>query len=319
MAIGPNQMWIGIGVLAAVFAAMKLTQQAPSPLGPETAAIHVGYGENAKLELISRTECQAKPQRLWVVADGFGECIAYIASTAELNGSTAVIFFEGDFPDDTTAKDEAETIANYQRRSRELAERFAVPVLVVARPGVMGSSGSHIKGGQRQEAATMNATVDALRKRFALRELVLAGQSGGARVAAQLLVLGRNDVACAVLGSGAYDLPTVIGGGSVRTNVFGDAPRRYLIPMQTADEIVQSKARRIFVIGDPRDTRTPFIQQNAWGEKLQSLGHHAVVMKASGSGPEHHGMNTVALQVAGMCASGKSDAEIQQWVRSQSR
>ncbi len=317
MAIGPNQMWIGIGVFAALFAAMRLTQQAPSPLGPEMAAIQVGYGDAAKLELLSRTECQAKPQRLWVIAEGFGECIAYIASSTEASGATAVIFFEGDFPDDTTAKDDADTVANYQRRSRELAERFAVPVLVVARPGIMGSSGSHIKGGQKQEALAMNAAVDALRQRFGLSRLVLAGQSGGARVAAQLLVLGRTDVACAVLGSGAYDLPTLVGGGSVRTNIFGDAPRRYLVPMQSADEIVRSSGRRVFVIGDPRDTRTPFVQQNAWGEKLQSLGHHAVVMKASGSGPEHHGMNAVALQVAGMCAAGKSDAEIQAWVRTQ--
>jgi pimeloyl-ACP methyl ester carboxylesterase len=319
MAIGPTQMWIGIGVFAAIFAATKLMQPSPSPLGPDMAAIHVGYGDDAKLALISRSECESKQQRLWVIAEGFGECIAYIASSTELSGSTAVIFFEGDFPDNATAKDEADTIASYQRRSRELSERFAVPVLVVARPGVMGSSGSHIKGGQRQEAAMMYATVDALRKKFSLRQLVLAGQSGGARVAAQLLVLGRTDISCAVLGSGAYDLPTLVGGGSVRTNIFGDAPKRYLVPMQAADDVARSSARRVYIIGDPRDTRTPFPQQNAWGEKLQSLGHHAVVLKANGSGPEHHGMSSVALQVAGQCAAGKTESEIRQWVETQNK
>ena len=43
---------------------------------------------------------------------------------------------------------------------------------------------------------------------------------------------------------------------------------------------------------------------------MQALGHHAVLLEGTARDPEHHGLSTTALQVAAMCASGKSDQEI---------
>ena len=51
----------------------------------------------------------------------------------------------------------------------------------------------------------MNAVVDGLKARLGLDDLALAGQSGGAAIAAGLLTLGRKDVQCVVLGSGVTE------------------------------------------------------------------------------------------------------------------
>jgi hypothetical protein len=138
----------------------------------------------------------------------------------------------------------------------------------------------------------------------------VAGQSGGARIVAQLLVLGRRDILCAAMASGAYGVPLTRNGGHVRTNIFGDPGRKFLIPLHHADGIAISAERRAFVIGDPRDVRTPFSGQREWAEKLQALGHHAVLLEGAAQDREHHGLGSAALQIAGMCAAAKTDQEI---------
>lgn len=71
--------------------------------------------------------------------------------------------------------------------------------------GTYGSSGNH---GQRRQARTivLDAASNELRKRYGIGQFVLLGHSGGATVAAALLTLGRTDVKCAVMTSGAFAL-----------------------------------------------------------------------------------------------------------------
>ena len=315
MNIGPGHIWIVIAVVAALFGATKVFAPTSSPLNAETAAIIVGNEGENKVVLIKRPDCVARKDRVWVVANERGECIAFVASGEDVASETAVLFFEGDMSDDAGTAVEAPLIESYKRRTKKLAETYAVPFFVIGRPGVIGSSGSHLIGGLKAEAEIMTAAVDALRQRFAIRRLVLAGQSGGSRIAAQLLARGRRDVACAAMGSGAYGLPSLVGGGTVTTNIFGDAPRRFFIPLQNVEGVAADQRRRVFVIGDPQDSRTPYPEQSAWAEKLQAAGHHAVLLIATGSGDEHHGMTSLTLEVAGLCASGKSDAEIKEFVK----
>ena len=70
-----------------------------------------------------------------------------------------------------------------------LAERHGVPVVVIGRPGLMGSSGFHIIGGQRDEAHVMDAALGAIQQKLGIRRFALAGQSGGARIVAQLMIV----------------------------------------------------------------------------------------------------------------------------------
>lgn len=306
-------MWLLIGAAAALVVGANWLRQPASDLAHEpTAVMEVQEGDKVRTTTITRQQCLGQPQRVWVEVEGGAECIAYVMPEGVASGDTAVLFFEGDSvrADPASSAQTDKMIATYRRLATEGQRRFGLPFIIVARPGLMGSSGFHLLGGRRDEGEVMNAAVDAIKQRHGLRRLVLAGQSGGSRVAAQLLVLGRTDILCAALGSGAFDIPDTKGGGRVRTNIFGDPGKKYLVPMHQVQAVAPSTTRRIFVIGDPRDEVAAFAQQRRWAELLSTHGHHAVLHEASAEGPKHHGLSLVALQVAGMCATGKSDAEI---------
>ena len=89
--------------------------------------------------------------------------------------------------------------------------------------------------------------------------------------------------------------------------------------MQHAEKVVADAGRRSFVIGDPRDTRTPFPEQRAWSEKLASLGHHVALIEGVATDPEHHGQADEALAAAALCAKGRSDDEIRAAVKAQGK
>ena len=303
-----RHMWIALALLAGVVFATDWSRRSSEPRPIDTTTITVRQGGEAVTKVIGRADCVAMRDRVWAQTDAGAECIAYLLPEGGISGSTAIVYFEGDV-EDQSAENDARMVANYRRATGDVQARYGVPLVVIGRPGLMGSSGYHLLGGRRDEGEILNAAVDALKQKLGLARLILAGQSGGARVSAQLLTLGRSDVVCAAMGSGAYDVPGTTR-GRVRTNVFGEPGQRYLVPLRQVQQVVPSRERRLFVIGDPSDTRAPFAEQRQWAEALQGAGHHAVLLVADGAGPEHHGLARVALQVAGLCAAGKSDAEI---------
>jgi hypothetical protein len=306
-------MWYLIAAVAVAAIGLSWMRQASRQTPAEPVAIVAAReGSSTRTETLTRGQCLAQSNRVWVVLEDGAECIAYIAADgATSSNASAVLFFEGDVVDaDLAPARMSRIVAAYQRRVTEAQTRFGLPFIVVARPGVMGSSGFHQIGGLRDEGEVMNAAVDQLKQRFGYQRLALAGQSGGARIVAQLLVLGRRDIACAVMGSGAYGVPLAQRGGHISTNIFGEPGRRYLVPLHHGDRIASSPGRRAFVIGDPHDKRTPFAGQREWAEKMQALGHHAVLLEGTARDPEHHGLSATALHVAALCAGGRSDQEI---------
>jgi pimeloyl-ACP methyl ester carboxylesterase len=311
-----KHMWLALAALAAIVFAFDWARRSPAnPTGEQTAVMMIAEGGKLTTRTVDRTQCLAQRDRVWAATDHGTECIAYLTPEGGVSGSTAILFFEGDV-EDQSAENAARMVAIYSRIASQMQARYDVPVIVIGRPGLMGSTGNHLLGGRRDEGEILNEAVDAVKKKFSLSRLVIAGQSGGARVAAQLLVLGRTDVVCAAMGSGAYGVPNT-SSGKVRTNIFGEPGQKYLVPLHQADRIAPSRERRLFVIGDPLDRRTPFDEQREWAQALQAHGHHAVLHDANGSGPERHGLSHVAMHVAGMCASGKSDAEIAAFVAKQ--
>ena len=160
----------------------------------------------------------------------------------------------------------------------------------------------------------MASALETLKRRHGIDRMVLGGQSGGARVAAQLLVSGRTDIACGVMASGAYGIPGRRGGGRMSTNIWGEPSKSYLIPLRSIEGVLADGKRRLFVVGDPRDKRAEFAEQREWADALRRAGHHAVLLEAPGGGKEFHYRGRVAMEVAGMCASGKSDREIASYV-----
>jgi len=310
--LDPKRMWYLVGAVAVAGIGLSWMRQASRPAPAEPVAIvATPDGREGNTATLTRSQCLALPNRVWVALEEGAECIAYIAPDTRASGTIAVLFFEGDVPEaDMAPARMSVMVAAYQKHITAAQRHFGVPFIVVGRPGLMGSSGFHQIGGLRDEGEVMNAAIDGIKERYGYQRLALAGQSGGARIVAQLLVLGRRDIACAVMGSGAYGVPLARGGGHITTNIFGKPGRRYLVPMHHAEGIAFAADRRAFVIGDPRDVRTPFPGQREWAEKMQAGGHHAVLLEGSARDPEHHGLSATALNVAALCASGKTDQEI---------
>lgn len=312
---GAQSMWLGIGVLAVLMFGWRAFAPQPEVPDAPVAQLNVGSGADARVEKLTRAQCLALEDRVWVAMSNGVECIAFTASPNTKGSGNALLYLSGDITEDQQAGARQEASRQgYQRRASAWANQHGVPVVVVGRPGLMGSSGFHLLGGRRDESQVIDATVDALKERLGIRRMALAGQSGGARIIAQLMVIGRRDISCAAMGSGAYDIPRLKGGGTTYTNIFGDPGSRYLVPMMKAGDIPVLSSRRSFVIGDARDKIVPFSEQKAWAEKLAQLGHHVQLIEAKATDADFHGMSEKAILAAAMCMNDKPDPEIRRAV-----
>lgn len=303
----------------AVIAAAALGLLAPAayarPTGHEAASAEaaVPYKRVMEKEAQSQQLCEADPTRVFVSHRLGTECIAYIISRGYELQRRAVFYMEGDIPKERmTSEVQAQILERHRKSMQAMADRFGMPFIALSRPGVLGSSGNHGWRRRPAEALTINAAVDAIKARHGFDTISLAGQSGGATMAASLLTLGRKDIACAVLGSGnlaVVDLylqrqnPT----GKLTRDVVA---RSFYDPALHIGSIARNPLRRVIVIGDPEDSRTPFPQQQRFAERLQAAGHHAYVITIAGAGPESHGASYAALPAAGMCAQNMSDSGI---------
>jgi hypothetical protein len=307
--IDAKNMWMAMAAVVLVYGGYKAINPPPPPDTTPFAVVQVGYGEQARLAKMTRQECLGLKDRIWVDHKAGFDCIS-VVTPSSLKGDgtqteTAIIFIDGDVPaDQQNATDDERARKTYETMTEALSARFTVPVLVLSRPGILGSSGTHLLGGQRDDATVLDTAIDQLKKRYGVRKLVMVGQSGGSRLIAQLLVMGRRDINCAVLGSGAYDTP------NVSTNIWGEPGKRFLVPMRQTEGIVQARERRIFVVGDPKDSVTPFPEQKIWADKLAALGHHAVLVETEARGDKNHGAARQSLEAAGLCAKGEPDSAV---------
>lgn len=308
--LGPEIMWVAIGVCAVLlfgWKALQGNQQSAEPV----AMLRIQGAGGLRSEPVPRRDCAKEKNRVWVSAGEATECIAYVAARSEPASDTGVVFFNGDVKAEDLAKESTAAVREVNaRQAASLAQRTGLTTIIVGRPGLMGSTGFHQPGGMAEDAYVINAALDTLKQTFGLKRLALAGQSGGSRLIAQLMVLGRDDIRCAAMGSGAYGLPELKGGGHVRTNVWGDAGRRYLIPLKEAERVLPNRDRRSFIIGDPSDKIAGFAGQRDWSEKLASLQHHAVLITARARDDDSHGLADAALAAAAACANGRTNAEV---------
>lgn len=264
-----------------------------------------------------REECAGTGHAVWVEHALGTECIRYYPSDGldfRQAGSprTAALFFHGDRLAGKTP------LANYGKASVEsltaemqkLHREHGVPFIYVARPGVFGSSGDHAQRRRPKEFHSLNAAVDAIKARYGLDRVVLAGQSGGATSVAAILTLGRTDVKCAVPASGGYAVNEL---AEIKRFKAGQAPRRgcdvtnycdaYDV-IEHIDGIAADPRRSIFLIGDPQDRNTVFELQQKFADAVRAAGHQLEIIEAEGKGPDRHSLSHVAYRVAGECAKG---------------
>ncbi len=267
---------------------------------------------------ISRSQCAALAKNdtaIWVEADGRAACIRYYAvglKSAPGSNPIAAIWMNGDVlgPSGTNADKRQKGFGPTEMVAleRKLSGRFGVPSIFLARPGTYGSSGKHYttRGGPI-EASLINAALNGIKKRYRIHSWALAGHSGGGTLVAEMLAR-RNDLLCAVISSGASAYRAY---REARGLTKPGEPLTRFDPYTSLDKIPADPKRRIFVIGDPRETNIPFSTQKLYYEGLVARGLVAwLVPLERAIDSRHHDLVDFAELANGMCAAGAGTNEI---------
>jgi len=255
--------------------------------------------------------CRAGQNSIWAMADGAGECIRYYPAGLSSGSNKAMVYFTGDIGQfDIWSAYNSLTPATMQADSRKWHDKFALPYVLMARPGTFGSSGNHFE--QRRvgkEGRLLNAALDILKNKYGIKEFALAGQSGGGHVVAQLLTL-RDDVACGVMASAPLNYQD-----EIKKDFAGFSDLRFRLrkswdPIDHMADIRPTKKRRIFILGDPKDKIVDFDGQKKYRDLAVKRGINVRLIATHATGDLHHGLADQAKNAAANCLKGLSGKEI---------
>jgi len=265
-------------------------------------------------EPADRTRCPISSGAVWAEYATGQDCIRYFAAGNVENASVALIVFRADRH--RAARLEPEEIRNntpheQQQIVERIAQQLALPVIVVARPGTYGSSGNHFRTRRIAEFLALDAALDEIKERYRIERFVIYGHSGGATAGAALLTMGRTDISCAVLTSGAFSL---VERGRIFDERLGRPPvdrlngenyRDLYDPLDHVDGIVHDPSRNVFIIGNENDRITPFAFQEAFADSLRDAGHSVQLVDYPAVGPDFHNLeDSIGLTTAARCAGG---------------
>jgi len=263
---------------------------------------------------MTRAQCEAIHDTVWVNVYGRDFCVRYYLSTAGGEGRRPVVFLQGDYfgkldPKTWTWIDTADTTDIDTDDLMSMADSFSkmakTTAIYLARIGVEGTSGNHTSRKTLLELNLMNAALDAIKQRHGFEGFHLVGQSGGSKLVGGLIGL-RHDIACAVAGSG----PMVVPGNSKGDPGHGDPGRTFFDVTQRIAQIAQNRALRILLATDPADKQVPIAQQRAFVDKLRQLGRSVPEFMVQATDEHHHGVLVYSRLIVAGCVLGKTDAEI---------
>ncbi len=299
------------GIILAFVASVAVRVAFADTFAPGAAKFHRVLIE----ESTSKARCESLDGRVFIETKLGTECVAYFVTKGFEPRRQAVLFFGGDASPEqfgTPGKLESELVM-MKKLLQAWADKMRVRYVYVSRVGLQGSSGNHGERRLPKETFVMNAVVDALKKRLGVDDIALAGQSGGATIAAALLTLGRTDVHCDVLGSGATELTEVQYDYLTR---IGYHPNKNVLhramydPSDHLGSIATRWDRRIFALADRNDTVVPYKYQAQFINELKGAGHLAKLIEVEGKGAHHHGTEFYSLAVAGACLNEVEDRPI---------
>ena len=260
---------------------------------------------------LSRDECARLTNAVWVDHQHGTECIRYYPSENIGGGKPTVFWMAGDRISGNRVNGYNDnSVAAQIRAAQKNAKSNGLPWIMLARPGVYGSSGDHGQRRRIKELFSVNAALDAIKKARNIQRIIVAGQSGGGGLVGGLLTLGRTDIDCAISTSGVLSVRQRIALTSKRPGVDSTGYSDSYDPYEHIDAIVKDQKRRIFIVGDPQDTNVPWTTQLEFAEALRKLGHNAMAVEGAAKGGEHHSLYHIGYKLPGWCAAGLSDAEI---------
>ncbi len=247
-----------------------------------------------------------------------GYCLRYYAAgLAQRANPIATLWLNGDIlgpkGDNADKRQKGIGPATMTAQMESLSRRFGVPAIFLGRPGTYGSAGKHYTmRGRKIEADLIATALDALKSRYGIRAWALGGHSGGGTLVGEMLAR-RDDLRCAVISSGAVAYRAYL---EARGLIKPGAALTRFDPAASLDRVPKNPARRVFVIGDPRETNVPFATQKLYYDGLIARGHAATLTPlARATDARHHDLVDFAETALGMCAGGASDDAIAQALR----
>jgi hypothetical protein len=248
---------------------------------------------------ITRAECAALPQAVWVSALKRTFCMRYYLSTAGGEGSRPVVFLQGDFLD--TKDENTDDLTKYADR---ISKNTKTTGIYLARVGRDGSSGSHDLRHSVLELEATNAALEAIKQKYGFSGFHIYGHSGGAMLVGGLLRL-RTDIACAVPADGRLQ-------GTRKANLPDPALRDFNL-VDSIPIIARNRSARILVVTDPQDKDITVDEQTPFVEKLRAVGGQVeqfLVDSGSYDAAFHHFTTPHAEVVIRDCIRGASREEI---------
>jgi len=297
-------------VVRGLFAAMLLTMVAAD----RAAAEIIRKEDMLDGTTMTREECAAKPDTLWLNVYDQNFCVRYYLSTAGGEGTRPVIILNGDSGGSIDTKNwkwknpsEAKDVDTDQLGLS--ADRFSkwakTTAIYIARIGVQGTSGSHLARKTVLEVNLLDVALDALQKRYNFEGFHLVGQSGGGKLVFGLAEM-RRDIGCLISTSGGL----VNKSSRSRTN---DPGKTYFkIDDDNIRFLKRNRDLRIIVISDPEDKQVPVeTRQAPMVDALRDEGYKVLHLDVETTDPKRHGALRAYGPVAvGGCVRGDSDDEI---------
>lgn len=269
-------------------------------------AIHLTFSPSeAQDELLTwnapanREDCPIGQSAVWAEYEDGKECIRYFFSGdideaplvfVRMYGDRSVAMHQA--PEEIANNTEEEQQAIAERRAHELG----LPVIILARPGTYGSSGDHGERRQKSEFLALNAALDEIMQKHRIENFILSGHSGGATAIGALLTLGREDIACAIMTSGAFGLLERAQrlrerkGNPPRPGIDGTGLPTPYDPLEHINGVVNDPERTIVIIGNRNDINTPFDLQEKFKAALSDAGHQVTLINHPAHGPSSHNL-----------------------------
>jgi len=261
---------------------------------------------------MTRDECAAKPQTLWLNVYGEDFCVRYYLSTAGGQGSRPVVILNGDHngpvdPTRWTWADPSKASDVNTDKLVAIADQFSklarTTAIYLGRIGVEGTSGSHLSRKTQLELNLIDVALEALRLRYQFEGFHLFGESGGGRLVFGLGEM-RRDVGCLISGSGQIVTNRTI---AMRPN----DPTRTYFDISKVQLLKQNRALRMMVISDPNDQQVPTAaQQTPMVQSLRQAGYVVPHLLVEATDPKRHSVLDYGAVAMGGCVLGRHDDEI---------
>lgn len=282
----------------------------PVPNNPEIMRILEGQFESGEVRV--RTQLGSEVRPFWYFR-------------AKANGPTdkVLIYLHGDVPflerNDTRFYRGITT-----KRLPWFAKTAAAAntdIIMLVRPGYFMAPGDTLFRRAPTTVDTMAAAINWLAQKNDYKSVALVGQSGGAMIAAAMMMRPDQAPACVVLASGSHyhsikrqrrqvtrkRVPSADSLSAARRREF-DAVSFDI--GSNLDRVRVDPARRVFVLADRQDAIVPFAGQPRFVAEMTAIGHHATLLELQARGAQRHGLASEGVDVGLRCLNGRSDPEI---------